>query len=166
MGENRHSPTDTTVTNPTGFREKLTHIERINPGENPAYVRGLGQRIMEHRMTRYGIEKVDPRYDRTEFAHDDHPEGEKHPYRTTAPAIIDGVKRQPGEVQWLLPHEVGRHHRHAPDLLPKEDHQNERPAGADVPQTAEPHPAPAPAGAEAIPAPSEPAAAGSEEHPA
>lgn len=46
----------------------------------------------------------------TEYTAADHPEGERRPYKTTAP-IFDGVRKlAAGVIQWLLPHEVGPHH--------------------------------------------------------
>lgn len=83
---------------------RMTHTERINGFDMP---------------TRYGVDPMPKAPERTDYAHADHPDGVRHPYRTTSPAFADGRKLPPGTVQWLLPHEPGKHHVYAPEHLPK-----------------------------------------------
>ena len=102
------------------------------------------------------------------FAHPDHPEGQRWPYRTRVKSFVDSMMRAPGTIMHLFPHEVGRHHALASDLLPKLE-AAPQPEAPPVPQpksaSKAPSPEPAPAAqpqpeqSEAQPAAGQPEAA-------
>lgn len=76
-----------------------THVERIDDLEGPKDV-GLKEPLAP-----------------TVHAYDEQPIDQRWPYRTTAKAVISGMLLPPGQLQWLYPHEVARHHVLARDVL-------------------------------------------------
>lgn len=85
---------DTMVVGRARSADTRTHVERINPGDNPAYVPGV---------------RRDP--EDTPL-----PTGHKRKYRLLEKAIVDGALRKPGEIVEVYESQVGPHHEmvHAP----------------------------------------------------
>lgn len=75
-----------------------THVERINPGDNPAAAPAQPEAPQLR----------------------GHP-GWKKPYRLMAKAVHDGMLKAAGSLVWLYDHEVGAHHEPIPAPMPQVD---------------------------------------------
>ena len=97
------APRSPMVENPVRTAEDTrTHIERINPGDNPAYIPGAW-----------------PQAEKAPAAPDGDPLGIKRRYRMLQTGIHNGVRLVAGSVVELYDHEVGAHH----ELIPEDVHR-------------------------------------------
>lgn len=90
----------------------MSHVERINPGQEPNTLTDAnGKKWLigeDGRLTPF----VGSIHHVVSYAAEDHPDGVRWPYMLTRPAFTqDHVRREAGYMVWLLPHEVAAFHR-------------------------------------------------------
>lgn len=103
---------DTPIVNGLELNDPRTHVERIDALD------GLGADTPPAPApAAEAPTDTDPAP--TEFAHEDHPKGERWPYLATEKAFINDMLVKTRQIMWLLPHEVARYHVFAKEALPR-----------------------------------------------